>query len=173
MNKIFFKKPYVFKKKIFFDKRGYFQELYTKKKNNINLKFTAIAYSKKGVIRGFHVQRKKMQTMLVSVIKGKITDYCIDLRKNSKNFCKVYKNIIYPGKLLYIPKGFAHGYEALEKENIILYHLSNLRDKKSEIGISWEEKLFNINWKFKKPILSKKDKSNITLDEFVNKFKGL
>ena len=74
------------KKKIFFDKRGYFQELYNKKKNNINLKFTAIAYSKKGVIRGFHVQRKKMQTMLVSVIKGKITDYCIDLRKNSKKF---------------------------------------------------------------------------------------
>ena len=57
--------------------------------------------------------------------------------------------------------------------NIILYHLSNLRDKKSEIGISWEEKLFNINWKFKKPTLSKKDKSNITLNEFVNKFKGL
>ena len=108
MKNLSLKKPFTFKKKIFFDNRGYFQELYLKKKINLNPKFTAIACSKRGVVRGFHFQKNKQQAMLVSVLKGKINDYCVDLRKNSNNFGKIYKNSIYPGKLLYVPKGFAH-----------------------------------------------------------------
>ena len=167
------KKPLTFKSKIFFDERGYFQELYLKKKINLSLKLTAVAYSKRGVVRGLHFQKNKQQTMLVSVLKGKINDYCVDLRKNSKSFGKIYKNSIYPGKLLYVPKGFAHGYTSLHKENIVLYHLSDYRDKSSEMGILWKDKSLNIKWKFKNPILSKRDKSHSSLKEFIKRFKGL
>ena len=173
MKNLSLKNPFTFKNKIFFDNRGYFQELYLKKKINLNPKFTAIACSKRGVVRGFHFQKNKQQAMLVSVLKGKISDYCVDLRKNSNNFGKIYKNSIYPGKLLYVPKGFAHGYISLAKENIILYHLSDYRDKSSEMGIFWKDKSLNIKWKVKNPILSKKDKSHSSLKEFIRRFKGL
>ena len=76
--------------------------------------------------RGFHFQKNKQQAMLVSVLKGKINDYCVDLRKNSKGFKKIYKNSIYPGKLLYVPKGFAHAFYSYEKVNTIYYKLSKI-----------------------------------------------
>lgn len=174
MKNLNLKKPFIFKKKIFFDNRGYFQELYLKKEINLGeYKFTAYAYSKRGVVRGLHFQRNKQQVMLISVLKGKIDDYCVDIRKNSKNFGKIYKNTIYPGILLYVPKGFAHGYTSLDKENIVLYHLSEYRYKNLEMGIFWKDKSLNIKWKFKKPLLSKRDKSHQTLKEFVRRFKGL
>ena len=87
------KKPLTFKSKIFFDERGYFQELYLKKKINLSLKLTAVAYSKRGVVRGLHFQRNKQRAMLVSVLKGKINDYCVDLRKNSKVLEKYIKTL--------------------------------------------------------------------------------
>ena len=90
-----------------------------------------------------------------------------------ENFGKIYKNSIYPGKLLYVPKGFAHGYTSLDKENIVLYHLSDYRDKSSEMGIFWKDKTLNIKWKIKNPILSEKDKSSLSLKEFIRRYKGL
>ena len=149
-------------------------EFYLKKEINLGeYKFTAYAYSKRGVVRGLHFQTKIQQAMLISVLKGKIDDYCVDIRKNSKNFGRIYKNTMYPGKLLYVPKGFAHGYTSLDKENIVLYHLSDYRDKSSEMGIFWKDKSLNIKWKVKNPILSKKDKSHSSLKEFIKRFKGL
>ena len=173
MKNLSLKRPFTFKNKIFFDNRGYFQELYLKKKINLNPKFTAVAYSKLGVVRGLHFQRNKQQAILISVLKGKIDDYCVDIRKNSKSFGKIYKNSIYPGKLLYIPEGFAHGYTTLAKENIVLYHLSDYRDKNSDMGIFWKDKSLNIKWKFRNPLLSKRDKSHPSLKEFIRRFKGL
>ena len=173
MKNLSLKRPFTFKNKIFFDNRGYFQELYLKKKINLNPKFTAVAYSKLGVVRGLHFQRNKQQAILISVLKGKIDDYCVDIRKNSKSFGKIYKNSIYPGKLLYVPEGFAHGYTTLAKENIVLYHLSDYRDKNLEMGIFWKDKSLNIKWKFRNPLLSKRDKSHPSLKEFIRRFKGL
>ena len=118
------------------------------------------------VFRGLHFQRNKQQAILISVLKGKIDDYCVDIRKNSKSFGKIYKNSIYPGKLLYIPEGFAHGYTTLAKENIVLYHLSDYRDKNSDMGIFWKDKSLNIKWKFRNPLLSKRDKSLPNINHF-------
>ena len=74
-------------------------------------------------------------------------------------------------KSLFIPAGFAHGFCGLEKENIVVYGCTNYRSKKNESGILWNDSTIKINWPIKKPIVSKKDKSNISFKEFEKKFK--
>ena len=168
------KKPFLFKSKRYFDKRGYFQELYLKKNFNTEANFTAIAYSKKNVIRGLHFQTKDKQTKFIHVVKGKILDVVVDLRLKSNTFGKYFmielseKN----SKSLFIPKGFAHGFLGLDKENIVLYSNDNYRSKKNEIGILWNDNKIKINWPKKKLIISKKDRKNITLDQYLKNKKN-
>ena len=100
-------------------------------------------------------------------------DVVINLKKNSKNFGKVFKFILNEGDILFIPKFYAHGYECLSKKCTILYHLEKYRDVKNESGISFkDDKISNI-WFTKKPILSKRDKSLITFNDFKKKHKSL
>lgn len=82
-------KPYLIKRKKFFDKRGYFQELFLQKESKIKFKFTAIAFSKKNVIRGMHFQLKNRQTKIISVVSGKILDVAINLKKNLMTLVKL------------------------------------------------------------------------------------
>jgi dTDP-4-dehydrorhamnose 3,5-epimerase len=70
-----------------------------------------------------------------------------------------------------IPKGFAHGFLGLGKENIVLYSNDNYRSKNNEIGILWNDKKLKINWPKKKIIISKKDKKNISLNNYLQSFK--
>ena len=81
-------KPFVIKTTIYPDNRGFFKELYLKKKIKFNCKFTATSYSKKNVIRGLHYQSKKRQSKLVSIIKGRAIDICVNIDKKSKKFWK-------------------------------------------------------------------------------------
>jgi len=163
-----FKGLIVFQKKYFKDNRGYFLELYKKKIIKKNLPFTCISFSKKNVIRGLHLQTKKAQAKYVSVLKGKILDIVVDLRKNSKTFGKYYKIVLSEknSKSIYIPEGFAHGFCGLEKENYMLYSCSNYRHKYSEVGIMWNDKQIKIKWPSIRPIISNKDKNNITFAEY-------
>ena len=66
------------------------------------------------------------------------------------------KNTNFNCKSIYIPEGFAHGVLSLEKDNIIVYHLTRYRSEKDELGIKWNDNELKINWGIKKPILSKK-----------------
>ena len=157
--------PKLIKTKIYPDKRGFFKELYLKKKIKFNCKFTAISSSKKNVIRGLHYQSKKKQAKILSVLKGNAIDVCVDIDKKSKNFGKVYKFKLKPGLLLYVPKNFAHGIGFFGKENILLYHLSEYRYQRYERGIIYSDKKLKINWGIKKPILSKRDSLMPTFDE--------
>ena len=166
-------RPIKIKKKKFLDSRGYFLEIFLKKELNLNVKFTALAKSKKNVIRGMHFQIKNKQTKLIHVIEGKISDVVINLKKSSKNFGKVSKFILNEGDLLFIPKHFAHGYECLSSKCIVLYHLENYRDPKNECGIQYNDKKLKINWNSKKPILSFRDRNNISFDEFKKKYKTI
>ena len=168
-----FKDLIVFEKKYFTDNRGYFLELYKRKIIKKDFPFTCISYSKKNVIRGLHLQTKNTQAKYVSVLKGKILDVVVDLRKNSKTYGKTFKIILSEknSKSLYIPEGFAHGFCGLEKENYMLYSCSNYRDKDSEIGIIWNDKDLKIKWPKIKVVISKKDKKNISFEEFKKKYK--
>lgn len=158
-------KPLLIKTFIYPDNRGFFKELFLKKKIKFNCKFTAISSSKKNVIRGLHYQSKKKQAKILSVLKGNAIDVCVDIDKKSKNFGKVYKFKLKPGLLLYVPKNFAHGIGFFGKENILLYHLSEYRYQRYERGIIYNDKKLKINWGIKKPILSKRDSLMPTFDE--------
>jgi len=162
----------IYQKK-YFDKRGYFQEIFLKKNFNLNVKFTAIAKSKKNVIRGLHFQKKNQQSKFLYCIEGKILDVVINLKKKSKNFGKVSKFILNEGDILYIPKHYAHGYECLTKKCKILYHLEKYRDSKNESGIKFDDKKIKSKWITRKPILSKRDNSLMYFKEFEKKIKTL
>jgi len=166
-------KPYLIQKKKYLDKRGYFQELFLRKEFKTKLNFTAIAFSKKNVIRGMHFQLRNKQTKIISVISGKILDIAVNLKKNSKNFGKVYYFLLNEGDTVYIPNHFAHGYECLSKNSTILYHLDNYRDVKNESGIPYNDKTLKLKWKTKNPIISDRDKNHFNFLDFKSKYKGL
>ena len=152
--------PFIIKQKIYFDSRGYFQELYQKKKIEFNSIFTAMSCSKKNVIRGLHYQIKKPQKKLVTILMGNAIDICVNIKKTSLNFGKVYKFFLYPGLSLYVPEGYAHGIGFYKKKNIFLYHLSEYRYKNFERGIAYNDKILNIDWGIKKPIISIRDQNH-------------
>ena len=158
------------------DSRGYLRETF--RKNVIkwdDLVFDYATSSKKNVLRGFHFQSKFKQAKFVTVLKGKIFDCVIDLRRFSKTFGKSFgielseKNCL----SLYIPEGFAHAYYSYEKLNIIYYKLSNYYHPKFEDGLLWNDKSFNINWPSKRPLVSKKDSNLKSLAEFTKIYKGI
>ena len=162
------------KGKIFYDTRGFFKEVFKKKNiKSHNPIFWCMSKSKKNVLRGLHLQTQHSQEKFVTVVKGKILDVVVDLRKNSKTFGKHFKTILSEKNALslLIPAGFAHGFLGLESENVILYSNNNYRSKNSETGIMWNDKKLKINWPKKKFIISKKDRNNLSFDEFCNKNK--
>ncbi len=166
----------IIKHRRFLDSRGSLRETYIKKVMNLeNFVFDYATISKKNVLRGFHFQYKHQQAKLVSVIKGKILDCVIDLRKGSKTFGKHYSLVLSEKncKSFYIPKGFAHAYYSYDKVNIIYYKLSDYYKPGFEDGIVWNEKQINFTWPCKNPMLSKKDKKLTSLKEFKKKFGSL
>ena len=130
-----FKGLLVIENKRFIDSRGEFRELIVEKNLKIRFPFNVISKSKKNVIRGLHYQVNEPQGKFISVIKGEILDVALDLRKNSKTFGKHYKIVL-------------------------IYSCTNYREASYERGILWNDPELKINWKIKKPILSKKDKNN-------------
>lgn len=155
------------------DNRGYFREIFQNKSLKVHKPiFWCLSKSKKNVLRGLHLQLNFPQEKYVSVIKGKILDVVVDLRKNSRTFGKHFKIVISEKKCnsLLIPAGFAHGFLALDKENIILYSNNNYRNKKKEIGLKWNDKDLNISWPKKLLNISKKDKNNISFRNFVSTY---
>ena len=167
------KKPIKINQKIFFDKRGSFQEIFLKKNFGLNIKFTAIANSKKNVIRGLHFQCRNKQSKLIYVAHGKILDVVVNLNSKSKNFGKIYNFILKSGEMLFVPDFFAHGYECLSSKCSVFYHLEKYRDVKNESGIMYNDKSLRIKWKTKKPILSIRDKCHMDFFEFKNTVKTL
>ena len=160
--KTFIKDLLVIEGKIHKDSRGYFREVLLEKFLKKKFIFNVVSKSKKNVIRGLHYQMKKPQGKFISVMKGKIIDVAVDLRKNSKTYGKHFKIILSEnnGKSVYIPKGFAHGFGGLEKENLVIYSCTNYRFKAGERGILWNDPVLKIKWGIKNPILSEKDKKN-------------
>ena len=168
LTKTEFKDLLIYKKNTFKDNRGYFRELFLNKNINRNFPFDVMSYSRKNVLRGLHLQLKKPQGKLVTVLRGKIFDVALDCRKNSKTFGKYFSIILSEREniSLYIPEGFAHGFCSLSDNTIMHYKCTNYRDQRSETGIIWNDYEINIKWPIKNPILSTKDKSNISFKNF-------
>lgn len=163
---------------IFLDKRGLFLENFKESEfssNGITTKFVQdnISYSTYGVIRGLHFQKQpKEQVKFVTVIKGKIFDVAIDIRKNSPTYGKWVGEVLSDDnhKSLYIPEGFAHGFCSLSEESILLYKVTNEYSKEYERGIVWNDPALNIEWPIEKPIVSDRDKKLPSLAKLDNDF---
>ena len=170
-----FKGLYIIKQINNIDKRGNLRETYHRKILNKKFVFEYCTSSKKNVLRGFHFQRKFQQAKYVNVLKGKILDVVIDLRKRSKTFGKVFKIILSRKNSLglYIPAGFGHAYYSFENENIIYYKLENFYKPQFESGIVYNDKKLKIKWPKKKMILSNKDKRLISFEKFCILYGGL
>ncbi len=166
-----FKDLLIYQKETFKDKRGYFRELYLQKHFSEKFPFDVMSYSKKNVLRGLHLQSKKSQSKLITVLKGKIFDVCLDCRRKSKTFGKYFSLTLSDkeNKSLFIPKGFAHGFCTLSHDVVLHYKCSNYRHKISETGILWNDKDIGIKWPIKKPIISSKDKNNLSFKDFLKK----
>jgi len=150
------------------DERGIFFESYTDLLLNtyniiFNIKQENTCISNKNVIRGFHYQEGEYsQAKLLMVLNGKIKDVLIDLRTGDTygkvwefDLCSTEK------KLLYIPKGFAHGYAVYEDNTIVSYKTDNYYNKDSEKGFHPLSESLNIDWKIDEPIISNKDNNLI------------
>ena len=170
-----FKDLLVIKQKNHSDKRGLLRETYNNKLLKKKFVFEYCTTSKKNILRGFHFQTKFKQAKFVNVVKGKILDVVIDLRKNSKTFKKTFKIILSKDNALglIIPKGFAHAYFSIDKENVIYYKLDNYYAPEFESGIVYNDKSLKFKWPKKNMIISQKDKKLLTLNEFSKKFKSL
>ena len=167
-----FKDLFLLKNNPYKDKRGYFKELIKENKIKHKFPFFVMSYSKQNVIRGLHIQTKNTQGKLITVIKGKIFDIALDLRKNSKTFGKYFKCILSESNSnsIFIPPGFAHGFQALEKNNYIIYSCTKYRDSKSEVAIKFNDDQLKIKWPIKKQILSKKDKNAMSFLNYKKKY---
>ena len=158
------------------DYRGNLRETYNKKIINWDkFIFDYATISNKNVLRGFHFQYKHQQSKLVTVVKGKILDWVIDLRQNSSTFGKTFSIILSENncKSLYIPRGFAHAYFSMQEMNVIYLKLSDYYKPKFEDGICFNDKDINAKWPKTKLIVSKKDKLLGSFQDFKVKYKGL
>jgi len=164
-----FKGLIYFQDLIYSDKRGSLKEIFTKRKINKKFDLHMVSQSRKNVIRGLHLQKIKSQGKFVSVIKGKIFDVAVDLRKNSKTFGQYFHCTLSEknSKSVFIPPGFAHGFQALEKENYIIYSCTEYRHSQSEKVIQYNDKELNIKWPSKKKIISEKDNNAMSLRQFI------
>ena len=173
ISKTFIKDLLVIEPQLFKDERGFFYESYNKKKLDKNIKIVFVqdneSKSIKGVIRGLHFQAPPFeQTKLVRCVSGNILDVAVDLRTNSKTYGKSFSIELSSinNKQLFIPKGFAHGFQVLSNEAIVNYKVDKHYNSDSDSGIIWNDKDLSIDWNLDiKPILSDKD---LNLDLFKN-----
>lgn len=170
-----FKDLLIIKQKKNKDKRGSLRETFNNKILKKKFIFEYCTISKKDVLRGFHFQYKFKQSKYVNVLKGKILDVVIDLRKKSKTYGKVFKIILSKKNALglYIPAGFAHAYYSIDNQNIIYYKLDNYYAPKYESGIVYNDPIIKIKWPKKKFLVSKKDKKLNSFKQFCDQFNGI
>ena len=163
------KGAYIIELEKFEDERGFFTRVWDKKiMQDQGLKSDLVQMSfsfskKKGTLRGMHFQKEPFQEVkIVKCIQGKIFDVIIDLRVESKTYKKWIGVELSADKqkMIYVPEGFAHGFQTLEENTHVLYQMSNWFSPEHEKGIRWDDKDFNIRWPITDLIISKKDLSH-------------
>lgn len=151
------------------DERGFFARVFCNdefKKHGLDPKVTTVncSYSKvKGTLRGMHYQLPPMaETKLVKCISGALYDVILDIRQDSPTFGQSFGVTLTPEnrQMMYVPRGFAHGFITLESNTEILYLVSAPYSKENERGIRWNDPAFNIAWPEAPVIISDRDQSH-------------
>jgi dTDP-4-dehydrorhamnose 3,5-epimerase len=159
--------------KIFPDERGYFFEKYNRKflsEKNISFIQENISKSSKGTVRGLHWQANpKAQDKLVTCLVGEIFDVAVDIRKESETFGQYCSQILKGGenKSLWVPKGFAHGFQALSDECIISYSVTNDFSNECSKTINPNCPIIGIEWPIEAKVISENDSKAKTLSELL------
>jgi len=173
-DEIFLKGAAIFEPELKKDERGYFTRVFCMKtvKKILGISFNIVQINrsytkKKGSIRGLHFQNYPAQEdKIVQCLKGSIFDVAVDNRKNSKTFGKWFGTVLSEKnmRMLLIPKGFAHGFQALENDSLIEYFVSEYYHPEYEFGIRWNDPYLKINWPLNVTEISDKDKKLPLLD---------
>ena len=166
--------------KVFGDERGYFFESWSQKEFDEKvrpIKFVQDNESKShyGVLRGLHFQKGKYaQSKLVRVVKGRVLDVAVDIRKGSPTFGQHVKVELSEEnhRQFFIPRGFAHGFVVLSEEAIFQYKCDNYYAPQEEGAIAWNDPGLNIDWpvSISDLILSEKDKCHPSLSDIPTVF---
>ena len=166
--------------RVFGDNRGYFFESFSErrfKEEVADVDFVQDNESKScyGVVRGLHFQKPPYaQAKLVRVVKGKVLDVAVDLRKGSPTFGKYAAVELSEDnhRQVFIPKGFAHGFAVLSEEAVFQYKCDEYYEPSSEGALAWDDPDLGIDWKL--PVdqvkLSEKDKNHPCLKDFDSPF---
>lgn len=165
---------------VFGDARGYFFESYSQKKfdeqvRKVNFVQDNESKSKYGVLRGLHFQKgKDAQSKLVRVVKGRVLDVAVDIRKGSPTFGKYVAVELTEDnhRQLFVPRGFAHGFSVLSEEAIFQYKCDNLYAPQSEGAIAWNDPEIGVDWGLpaEDVLLSAKDAAHPHLSEATDLF---
>ena len=165
---------------VFGDARGYFFESYSQKKFDEQVRPVKFVQdneskSKYGVLRGLHFQKgKDAQSKLVRVVKGRVLDVAVDIRKGSPTFGKYVAVELTEDnhRQLFVPRGFAHGFSVLSEEAIFQYKCDNLYAPQSEGAIAWNDPDINIDWQLpaEDVLLSAKDSTHPILKDATDLF---
>ena len=156
------------------DARGYFMETYSTKTladlgiTNVFVQDNQSYSSQKGILRGIHFQNAPMaQAKLVRVTKGAVLDVAVDLRKGSPTYKQwVAVELTAENKrMLFIPRGFGHGFVTLTDDVEFCYKVDNLYSKECDRGIRFNDPSIGVDWGIADPILSQKDTASPMLDD--------
>lgn len=150
--------------KVFGDARGFFVETYQLEryaKAGIPLPFVQdnLSRSRRGVLRGLHLQNPNAQGKLVSVVDGAVLDVAVDVRVGSPNFGKHVAVELDATRMnqLWVPPGFAHGFVVLSEFATFSYKCTDRYAPEHEVGIAWDDPEIGIDWRVAAPALSDKD----------------
>ena len=164
------------------DERGYFLRVYDEDvfaASGLNARWVQENQShngREGTVRGLHFQlQPHSETKLVRVVGGKVWDVFVDLRRGSPSFglWEAMELSAQRQNMVYIPRGLAHGYCTLTDESTVVYKTDRFYRPDHECAILWNDSDLAIPWPVKNPILSARDRSNMTLAEFVRRHQGI
>ena len=150
------------------DERGFFARTFCKeefKAHSLNHQFVQCNLSfnkKKGTLRGMHYQKAPHEEIkLITCTRGIIFDVVVDLRSDSPTYCKWFAVELRSDnyKMLYIPKGFAHGFQTLDDNSVIFYQMSEFYHPECARGVRWNDPAFGIEWPLNNPVMTKKDRT--------------
>jgi dTDP-4-dehydrorhamnose 3,5-epimerase len=161
------------------DDRGGFARIYCKnefRKIGHEKEFVQFNHSfniRSGTIRGMHYQEPPYSEIkLIRCVKGSVFDVIVDIRKSSPTFLNWFGTELSAKnrKMIYIPEGFAHGFQTLEDDSELLYHHTSFHEPVSEKGIHFEDKIIGIEWPQSVNCISERDR-NFTF--LTDNFKGI
>ena len=160
---------------VFSDERGLFVESYSRRRYaelpGLDVDFVQDNHSRsrKNVLRGLHMQRRRPQGKLLRVVAGHIWDVAVDVDPRSPTFRQWVGTDLTGDNLLqlYIPPGYAHGFCVLSDSADVEYRCTQFYDARDEVGIAWNDADLAIDWPVSAPYLSDRDRQNPRLAEVL------